>query len=36
MPEETPVKVVLDIVGQSHEWVSDITVSEIYRDPAHI
>ncbi len=36
MSEETPVKVVLDIVEQSHKWVSDITISEIYRDPAHI
>ncbi len=36
MPEETPVKVVLDIVEQSHDWVSNITVSEIYRDPTHI
>ena len=36
MPEETAVKVILDIVAQSHEWVSNITVSEIYRDPVHI
>lgn len=36
MSEDTPVKMVLDIVKQSNDWVSDINVSEIYRDPAHI
>lgn len=36
MPEDTPVKVALDIVSGSHEWISDVSVSEIYRDPAHI
>lgn len=30
------MKVILDIAAQSHDWVSDITVSEIYRDPIHI
>lgn len=36
MPEETPVKVIIDIVKWSHEWISGIQVSEIYRDPVHI
>lgn len=36
MPEDTPVKVALDIVSRSHEWISDVSVSEIYRDPTHI
>jgi len=36
MPENTPVKIILDIVRWSHLWVSDIGVSEIYRDPTHI
>lgn len=36
MPESTPVAVVTAIVGASHEWVSDIGVTEIYRDESHI
>jgi len=36
MPEDTPVKIALDIVSGTHEWISDVSVSEIYRDPAHI
>lgn len=36
MPESTPVAVVTAIVRASHEWVSDIGVSEIYRDESHI
>ncbi len=36
MPEETPVKVILDIIRHSHEWISDVQVSEIYRDSTHI
>lgn len=36
MPEFTPVAVVTAIVRASHEWVSDIGVSEIYRDEKHI
>lgn len=36
MPEETPVAVVTDLVRQSHSHVSDIGVSEIYRDEKHI
>lgn len=36
MPESTPVAVVTAIVRASHEWVSDIGVSEIYREESHI
>lgn len=36
MSEETPVAVVTAIVRASHEWISDIGVSEIYRDESHI
>ncbi len=36
MPEPTPVAVVTAIVRASHEWVSDIGVTEIYRDESHI
>ena len=36
MPESTPVAVVTAIVRASHEWVSDIGVTEIYRDESHI
>ena len=36
MPEVTPVQVVLDIVKWSHIWISDLGVSEVYRDPSHI
>ncbi len=36
MPEDTPVKVVLDLVKWSNTWISDMSVSEIYRDPTHI
>lgn len=36
MPEVTPVAVVTGLVGKSHELVSDIGVTEIYRDEKHI
>lgn len=36
MPEETPVAVIIDSVRESHEWIFDIGVSEIYRDEKHI
>lgn len=36
MPESTPVAVVTAIVRASHDWVSDIGVTEIYRDEKHI
>lgn len=36
MPEVTPVAVVTGLVGESHELVSDIGVTEIYRDEKHI
>jgi phenylalanyl-tRNA synthetase beta chain len=36
MPESTPVAVVTAIVRASHDWVSDIGVTEIYRDESHI
>lgn len=36
MPEETPVAVVTSLVRSSHELVSDIGVTEIYRDAKHI
>ena len=36
MPESTPVAVVTAIVRGAHEWISDIGVSEIYRDESHI
>ncbi len=36
VPESTPVAVVTAIVGASHDWISDIGVSEIYRDESHI
>lgn len=36
IPENTPVKTILDIVKESHNWISKIWVSEIYRDPTHI
>lgn len=34
--EETPVAVVIDLVRDSHEWIFDIGVNEIYRDDKHI
>ncbi len=36
MPEETPVAIVTNLVGTTHEWISDIGVTEIYRDEKHI
>lgn len=36
MPETTPVATLVQIVGSSHEWISDIGVTEIYRDEKHI
>lgn len=36
MSEETPVAVVIDLVRDSHEWIFDIGVNEIYRDEKHI
>ena len=36
MSETTPVAVITDLVRASHEWVSDIGISEIYRDETHI
>lgn len=36
MPETTPVATLVKIVRESHEWVSDIGVIEIYRDEKHI
>lgn len=36
LPEETPVAVVTRLVQESHEWVSDVGVNEIYRDEKHI
>lgn len=36
MPEEAPVAVVIDLVRDSHEWIFDIGVNEIYRDEKHI
>ena len=36
MPETIPVSLVTTLVSQSHEWISDIGVSEIYRDETHI
>lgn len=36
VPESTPVAVVTQLVAETHEWVSDVGVSEIYRDDKHI
>ena len=36
MPEETPVAVIINLVRESHEWIFDIGVNEIYRDENHI
>ena len=36
MPEGTPVATIINLVAKSHEWISDIGVSEIYRDEKHI
>jgi phenylalanyl-tRNA synthetase beta chain len=36
MPETTPVATLLELVRTSHEWISDIWVTEIYRDEKHI
>lgn len=36
MPEETPVAIVTGLVKGTHEWISDIGVTEIYRDEKHI
>ncbi|MBP7806401.1 phenylalanine--tRNA ligase subunit beta [Candidatus Gracilibacteria bacterium] len=36
IPETTPVATLVKLVRESHEWVSDIGVTEIYRDEKHI
>lgn len=36
MPEATPVATIVGLVRESHEWISDIGVTEIYRDEKHI
>lgn len=36
LPETTPVAVVTELVRNAHEWISDIGVTEIYRDETHI
>jgi len=36
LPESTPVAVVIELVGSVHDWISDVWVSEIYRDEKHI
>jgi phenylalanyl-tRNA synthetase beta chain len=36
MPEETPVAVITDLVKASNEWISDVGITEIYRDESHI
>lgn len=36
MPETTPVATILELVRGSHPWISDISVTEIYRDEKHI
>ncbi len=35
-PEGIPVALLLELVRSSHEWVSEVGVSEIYRDEQHI
>jgi phenylalanyl-tRNA synthetase beta chain len=36
MSETTPVATLIELVRTSHEWVSDVGVSDIYRDEKHI
>lgn len=36
MPETTPVATIVGLVRESNEWISDIGVTEIYRDEKHI
>lgn len=36
MPENTPVGLILADIASVHDWISDIGVSEIYRDETHI
>jgi phenylalanyl-tRNA synthetase beta chain len=36
MPETTPVATLVNLVRESHEWISDIGITEIYRDEKHI
>lgn len=36
MPETTPVASLVNLVRESHEWISDIGITEIYRDEKHI
>lgn len=36
MPESTPVAVVTRLVEWVHEWISNVGISEIYRDEKHI
>ena len=36
MPETTPVATIVELVRASHPWISDIGVTEIYRDEKHI
>lgn len=36
IPEEIPVAVITQLVSGVHEWVSDVGVTEIYRDEKHI
>ncbi len=36
MPESTPVATLTTLVKNAHNWISDISVAEIYRDEKHI
>lgn len=36
MSETTPVATIVGLVRESNEWISDIGVTEIYRDEKHI
>ena len=36
MPETTPVADLTKLVKNAHAWISDISVTEIYRDEKHI
>lgn len=36
MPETTPVADLTTLVKNTHAWISDISVTEIYRDEKHI
>lgn len=36
IPEDTPVAIIVWLVGDTHTWISDVGVSEIYRDEMHI